>query len=71
MRLIPDDWTAADLYEFHWLMKLHGQRLCTTDAPPCSTARSRISAGAAGLAAGRDERRSRVTVVASHSSTSS
>jgi endonuclease-3 len=36
MRLIPDDWNADDLYEFHWLMKLHGQRLCTNDAPPCS-----------------------------------
>jgi endonuclease-3 len=29
MRLVPDAWDADDLYEFHWLMKYHGQRTCT------------------------------------------
>lgn len=28
MRLIPDDWDADDLYEFHWLVKVHGQTRC-------------------------------------------
>lgn len=35
MRLVPDDWDADDLVEFHWLMKLHGQRVCFTEAPAC------------------------------------
>jgi endonuclease III len=36
MRLVPDAWDADDLYEFHWLMKYHGQRVCTHAAPACS-----------------------------------
>jgi endonuclease-3 len=36
MRLVPDTWGGDDLYEFHWLMKYHGQRTCTHIAPPCS-----------------------------------
>lgn len=36
MRLVPDEWDADDLYEFHWLMKYHGQRTCTHAAPACS-----------------------------------
>jgi endonuclease III len=36
MPLIPDDWDGDDLYEFHWLMKYHGQRICTHDAPDCT-----------------------------------
>lgn len=35
MRLIPAEWDADDLYELHWLMKLHGQHTCTHDAPDC------------------------------------
>jgi endonuclease-3 len=27
-RLLPNDWDADDLYELHWLMKLHGQTIC-------------------------------------------
>ena len=36
MRLVPNDWDADDLYEFHWLMKGHGQRVCTHTAPDCA-----------------------------------
>jgi len=36
MRLVPDAWDGDDLYEFHWLMKYHGQRTCTHTAPACS-----------------------------------
>jgi endonuclease III len=35
MRLIPADWNADDLYELHWLIKLHGQHTCTHDDPYC------------------------------------
>jgi endonuclease-3 len=35
MSLVPDHWDADDIYEFHWLMKLHGQRVCTYAAPSC------------------------------------
>jgi hypothetical protein len=28
MRLVPARWDADDLYELHWLMKLHGQMRC-------------------------------------------
>lgn len=36
MRLVPDAWEADDLYEFHWLMKYHGQRVCMHAAPDCA-----------------------------------
>jgi endonuclease III len=36
MTHIPDGWDADDLYEFHCLMKLHSQRICTHGAPACS-----------------------------------
>jgi endonuclease-3 len=36
MRVVPDEWDADDLYEFHWLMKYHGQQTCTFAAPACS-----------------------------------
>jgi len=35
MRLVPDAWDGDDVYEFHWLMKYHGQRVCTHAAPAC------------------------------------
>jgi endonuclease-3 len=35
MRLVPDDWDADDLFEFHWLMKRHGQKVCFADSPAC------------------------------------
>jgi endonuclease-3 len=28
MRRLPNDWDADDLFELHWLMKLHGQTIC-------------------------------------------
>lgn len=36
MRLVPHDWDADDLYEFHWLMKYLGQRDCTHALPACA-----------------------------------
>ena len=36
MRLVPDDWDADDLYELHWLIKLHGQTRCSYSQPVCS-----------------------------------
>jgi endonuclease-3 len=35
MRLVPAEWDADDLFEFHWLMKLHSQQVCTYEAPAC------------------------------------
>jgi endonuclease-3 len=35
MHLMPDDWDADDLYEMHWLMKLHGQTRCRHSWPLC------------------------------------
>lgn len=35
MQLVPPDWTADDLYELHWLMKMHGQRICRHKQPLC------------------------------------
>lgn len=32
---IPQDWTADDLYELHWLMKPHGQSICSHFDPAC------------------------------------
>ncbi len=34
-RLVPDNWDADDLYEFHWLMKELGQKICIFAAPSC------------------------------------
>lgn len=34
-RFIPDVWDADDLYEFHWLLKYHGQQTCTFATPRC------------------------------------
>ncbi len=33
--LVPPDWTADDLYELHWLMKMHGQKVCKSTRPLC------------------------------------
>jgi len=35
MDMVPDSWTAEDLYELHWLMKGLGQLLCTAQTPRC------------------------------------
>jgi len=35
MDMVPDSWTAEDLYELHWLMKGLGQLLCSLHAPRC------------------------------------
>lgn len=36
MSLVPNAWTADDLFELHWLMKRGlGQMLCPQDAPQC------------------------------------
>jgi endonuclease-3 len=37
MHLMPDDWDADDLYELHWLMKMHGQTVCRAHSPACAT----------------------------------
>lgn len=35
MSLIPYDWTAEDLYEFHWLLKGLGQDICSDPLALC------------------------------------
>jgi endonuclease-3 len=35
MESMPDDWEADDLYELHWLMKLHGQKVCRYEWIDC------------------------------------
>lgn len=35
MQLVPPDCTGDDLYELHWLMKIHGQRICRHTRPAC------------------------------------
>jgi endonuclease III len=35
MRLVPDAWDGDDLYELHWLLKQHGQQVCSFAAPKC------------------------------------
>ena len=35
MDLMPTDWDADDLYELHWLMKMHGQITCRHRWPAC------------------------------------
>ena len=32
----PRDWTAEDLFEFHWLLKKLGQSVCTDAQPSCA-----------------------------------
>lgn len=39
MRLVPDDWDADDLYELHWLIKMHGQGTCRHHRPICAGCR--------------------------------
>ena len=34
-RILPVHWDADDLYELHWLLKMHGQSTCTYDRPAC------------------------------------
>jgi len=36
MRLVPASWTGDDLYELHWLLKQHGQQVCTHAAARCA-----------------------------------
>ena len=36
MRLAPDAWDGDDLYELHWLIKLHGQSRCRHARPVCA-----------------------------------
>lgn len=36
-RLIPEEWDADALYEFHWLIKKLGQERCHATLPDCST----------------------------------
>ena len=36
MRLVPNDWEADDLYELHWLIKMHGQTRCHLHHPICA-----------------------------------
>jgi endonuclease-3 len=31
----PEDWTAEDLIELHWLMKKLSQSICTAERPAC------------------------------------
>lgn len=33
--MVPADWTHEDLFELHWLMKPHGQSICTHFDPAC------------------------------------
>lgn len=35
MRIVPDQWDADDLYEFHWLLKYLGQIVCRHGLPAC------------------------------------
>jgi endonuclease III len=35
MHLMPTDWDADDLYELHWLMKMHSQTTCRHGRPIC------------------------------------
>ena len=35
MRLIPEGWTADDLYELHRMIKVLGQTVCAAQAPAC------------------------------------
>jgi endonuclease-3 len=35
MRFVPDNWDSDDLYELHWLMKMHGQTICRHQRPAC------------------------------------
>jgi endonuclease III len=36
MRIVPDEWDADDLYEFHWLLKYLGQIVCRYGTPRCA-----------------------------------
>lgn len=35
MNIVPSDWDGDDLYEFHWLLKMLGQQICTTNHARC------------------------------------
>jgi endonuclease-3 len=35
MPLLPPKWDADDLYELHWQLKMHGQRICRPTQPLC------------------------------------
>lgn len=39
MEQMPANWEADDLYELHWLIKIHGQRTCQAGKPLCRECR--------------------------------
>jgi endonuclease-3 len=49
MDLVPDRWTAEDLYELHWLMKGLGQLLCGHHAPRCGACALKASCPRVGV----------------------
>lgn len=48
-RLLPEEWTADDLYELHWLIKLLGQRCCRPSLPACDTCPLRAACSSRGV----------------------
>ena len=48
----PKDWTAEDLFEFHWLLKKLGQSVCTDAQPSCALCPMREDCARVGVSSG-------------------
>ena len=56
MEQAPADWEAEDFHELHWLMKPHGQSICTHFEPACSLCALRDACPRAGVASDQENR---------------
>ncbi|WP_304167950.1 endonuclease III [Phenylobacterium aquaticum] len=54
--MVPADWSSEDLFELHWLMKPHGQSICTHFDPACDLCALRDACPRVGVA--QDQERS-------------
>lgn len=56
MEQAPAEWTADDLSELHWLMKPHGQSICTHFDPACGLCALRAACPRVGVTTDQDAR---------------
>jgi endonuclease-3 len=53
MGLVPQDWTAEDLFELHWLIRGLSQSLCAEAAPRCGMCPLKATCPRVGVGVGR------------------
>lgn len=53
MALVPEAWSAEDLFELHWLIKGLGQSICTDASPRCGMCPLKAECPRVGVGVGR------------------